>query len=116
MIRRIMENLIGNALDSLAQRPDGRVTISTEWLPESNGAGRIRVTVADTGSGMSETELNRAFDDFYTTKPGGSGLGLSIVRRLILDLNGTLRVETRPGEGTTALVDLPAAPSPGLRQ
>jgi two-component system sensor histidine kinase HydH len=59
---------------------------------------------------MTQTELDRAFDDFYTTKAGGSGLGLSIVRRLILDLNGSLRVETEPAKGTRVVVDLPGAP------
>src|SRR5256886_13357715 len=49
--------------------------------------GGVRITVADTGKGMTQDELNRAFDDFYTTKPGGTGLGLSIVRRLVLDAN-----------------------------
>ena len=60
---------------------------------------------------MSESELNRAFDDFYTTKSGGTGLGLSIVRRLILDLDGTLRVDTQPGTGTRVVVELPRAPA-----
>jgi two-component system sensor histidine kinase HydH len=59
---------------------------------------------------MTQTELDRAFDDFYTTKSGGSGLGLSIVRRLILDLNGSLRVETEPAKGTRVVVDLPGVP------
>jgi signal transduction histidine kinase len=59
---------------------------------------------------MTKTELDRAFEDFYTTKPGGTGLGLSIVRRLVVDLNGTLRVETAPGSGTRFIVDLPVAP------
>jgi signal transduction histidine kinase len=56
---------------------------------------------------MTKSELDRVFNDFYTTKPAGSGLGLSIVRRLILDLNGTLRVETEPGGGTRVMVELP---------
>jgi signal transduction histidine kinase len=109
MVRRILENLVGNALDSVAARKDGIVTVSTERVQAADGSGRVRVTVADTGTGMTEAELNRAFDDFYTTKAGGSGLGLSIVRRLILDLDGTLRVETEPGTGTRVLVDLPFA-------
>ena len=57
---------------------------------------------------MSRAELDRAFDDFYTTKEGGTGLGLSIVRRLVLDLGGALRIETAPGAGTRAIVELPA--------
>jgi signal transduction histidine kinase len=107
MVRRILENLVGNAVDSVSGRPGGSVTVSTEPAGEST---RVRITIADTGPGMSRTELDRAFDDFYTTKPGGSGLGLSIVRRLILDLNGTLRVETEPGAGTRVLVELPVLP------
>ena len=108
MVRRILENLVGNALDSLSGKPDGEVTISTE---RAGGPGpeRVRITVADTGVGMNESELNRAFDDFYTTKSGGTGLGLSIVRRLILDLDGTLRVDTQPGTGTRVVVELPPA-------
>ena len=67
----------------------------------------VRITVADTGKGMSREELNRAFDDFYTTKPDGTGLGLSIVRRLVLDADGALRVETAPGAGSKFIVELP---------
>ena len=102
VLRRILENLIGNAIDSLAARA-GSVTVSTG----ANGAAGVRITVADTGKGMTQEELNRAFDDFYTTKPGGTGLGLSIVRRLVLDANGTLRVETEPDAGTKFIVELP---------
>jgi signal transduction histidine kinase len=58
---------------------------------------------------MTRQELDRAFDDFYSTKPGGTGLGLSIVRRLVLDANGVLRVETQPGAGSRFMVDLPGA-------
>jgi signal transduction histidine kinase len=110
VVRRILENLIGNAIDSLTAGA-GRVTISTS---PSDGGGRgggsgVRITVADAGRGMTKDELNRAFDDFYTTKSGGTGLGLSIVRRLVLDANGALRVETQPGIGSTFFVDLPGA-------
>ena len=109
MIRRVLENLVGNALDSVAARPEGSVTVVTEPVAGSTGADRIRITVADTGAGMTREQLERAFDDFYTTKTGGTGLGLSIVRRLILDLNGTLKVETEPGVGTRVMVELPVA-------
>ncbi|HKG33761.1 MAG TPA: HAMP domain-containing sensor histidine kinase, partial [Gemmatimonadales bacterium] len=111
MVRRILENLVGNALDSVSGKPDGEVTISTEQVAGGPQPARVRIIVADTGSGMTEGELNRAFDDFYTTKSGGTGLGLSIVRRLILDLEGTLRVDTQTGAGTRVLVELPTAPA-----
>jgi signal transduction histidine kinase len=106
VLRRILENLIGNALDSLESRP-GTVTVSTGRSSATHGVATVRITVADTGRGMTKVELERAFDDFYTTKPGGTGLGLSIVRRLVLDANGALRVETHPGTGSRFIVDLP---------
>ena len=113
VLRRILENLVGNAVDSLAGRSDGVVTVGTEAIGAAESA-QVRVTVTDTGPGMSKAELDRAFDDFHTTKAGGTGLGLSIVRRLVLDLGGALRIETAPGAGTRAIVELPvrgAAPA-----
>ena len=114
LLRRILENLIGNAVDSLAGRTGGTVTVTTEPAGGNGDMPGVRITVADTGPGMSRKELDNAFDDFYTTKASGTGLGLSIVRRLILDLNGTLRVETEPGTGTSFVVELPAAGSRSL--
>jgi signal transduction histidine kinase len=107
VLRRIVENLVSNAVDALEGRP-GRVTLTTEPV---RGAAEplVRLAVADTGRGMSAEELRRAFDDFQTTKPSGTGLGLSVVRRLVGDLGGSLRVETRPGQGSTFSVELPAA-------
>ena len=113
VLRRILENLVGNAVDSLAGRSDGVVTVGTETIGAAESP-QVRVTVTDTGPGMSRAELDRAFDDFHTTKAGGTGLGLSIVRRLVLDLGGALRIETAPGAGTRAIVELPvrnAAPT-----
>ena len=109
VLRRIIENLVGNAIDSLDGKV-GEVTVSADPVTDQHGQVMARVTVSDTGRGMNERELSRAFDDFYTTKPNGTGLGLSVVRRLIADLGGALRVETEPGRGTRIFVDLPAGP------
>lgn len=108
VLRRILENLVGNAVDSLAG-DDGRVTLRTERLERPL---RARLTVLDTGRGMTRAELDRAFEDFHTTKPGGTGLGLSVVRRLVADLEGTLRVETVPGQGTQISIELPGVEPP----
>ena len=101
VLRRVIENLLSNAADSLEGK-NGTVTVTTE-----RGNGMVRIAVSDTGRGMSKAELDRAFDDFYTTKPGGTGLGLSIVRRLVLDSNGSLNVETELGQGSTFIVEIP---------
>ena len=105
-LRRVIENLVGNAMDSVTAT-GGSVEVVTS-AGRNGDASIARITVADGGPGMSREELDRAFDDFYTTKDGGTGLGLSIVRRLVLDLGGSLRVETAPGEGTRITVELPA--------
>jgi signal transduction histidine kinase len=107
-IRRILENVVGNAADSLDGKQDGAVTITTERAGDP-GAPLVRVLVADEGRGMTQAELDRAFDDFYTTKERGTGLGLTIVRRLIQDLGGRLKIETEPGAGTRVIIELPAA-------
>jgi signal transduction histidine kinase len=104
VLRRIVENLVSNAVDALEGRP-GRVTLSSEAVPNGSEP-RVRLTVADTGRGMTAEELDRAFDDFHTTKTSGTGLGLSVVRRLVGDLGGTLRVETSPGQGSTFMVEI----------
>ena len=62
--------------------------------------------------GVAPAEYHaRAFEGFYTTKPGGTGLGLTIVRRLIQDAGGRLRVETALGAGSRFIVELPTARS-----
>ena len=101
VLRRVIENLVSNAVDSLEGK-SGSVMVTTE-----RGNGMVRISVSDSGRGMSKAELDRAFDDFYTTKTGGTGLGLSIVRRLVLDSNGSLTVETEPGKGSKFIVEIP---------
>ena len=103
IVRRILDNLVRNAIESIDAR-GGDVTLTTSRAQN----GGIRIVVSDTGRGMNESELSRAFDDFYTTKPDGTGLGLSVVRRLTADLNGSLRIDSEPGRGTTFTIDLPA--------
>jgi signal transduction histidine kinase len=103
IVRRIIDNLVRNAIESIDGR-GGDVTITTARARD----GAVMISVGDTGRGMSEDELSRAFDDFFTTKPDGTGLGLSVVRRLTADLHGSVRVESAPGKGTTFTIELPA--------
>ncbi|WP_405220893.1 two-component system sensor histidine kinase NtrB [Lentisalinibacter sediminis] len=90
---------------SLAVEADGNVTGDGSsdrppgWL----------VTVADTGTGMSEEVCRRALEPFFTTKPEGSGLGLAMVQRFAGAAGGRLALDSRPGEGTTFRLWLPAA-------
>ncbi|MGH7668708.1 MAG: ATP-binding protein, partial [Gemmatimonadaceae bacterium] len=107
VLRRILDNLISNAIDALdGQR--GSISLTAEPVGQSTER-RVRIIVSDTGRGMTRQQLDRAFDDFYTTKSTGTGLGLSVVRRLLTDLGGSIRVETAPGEGSTFTIEIPAA-------
>src|SRR6185437_14547500 len=108
VLRRILDNLLRNALESLPVS-GGTVTLDVQRADDA----AVRVIVSDTGCGMSEAELSRAFDDFHTTKPNGTGLGLSVVRRLASDLQANLRVESEPGRGTTFTLDLPSTQRAG---
>jgi signal transduction histidine kinase len=111
-LRRVLENLLTNAVDSLSAQ-SGSVSVSTSHVADGAQAAMARLVVEDTGKGMTEPELERAFQDFYSTKEGGTGLGLSIVRRLVTDAGGRLRVETSPGAGSRFIVDLPFAEAAG---
>jgi signal transduction histidine kinase len=106
-IRRIVENLVSNAIESL---PDGGGSV--EVALDANG-GTVRITVADTGRGMSRAELDRAFRAFHSTKPDGTGLGLASVRELVTALGGALRASSSPGAGSQFVVTLPSAPETG---
>ena len=107
VIRRILENLVSNAIDATVDRD---VSQGVEISAKHDGGG-VELAVRDAGAGMRSDELDRAFEDFYTTKPEGTGLGLSIVRRLVLDLEGSLKIETEPGQGTRVAVVLPVVTS-----
>jgi signal transduction histidine kinase len=101
VIRRILENVVSNALDATGHLSGG-VTITTQPAGDE-----VCVTIADNGCGMNPDELQAAFSDFFTTKPSGTGLGLSIVRRLVRDVHGVLRVDTAPGSGTRVTLTFP---------
>ena len=105
--RRILENLMTNALESLESK-QGRITVSTEPI-RRDGEPAVRLTVADTGCGMTAEETGKIFNDFYTTKEGGSGLGLSIVRRLVMDLQGRLASRARQARGPASSSRFPRA-------
>ncbi len=105
-IEQIIVNLVLNAMDALVGAPEPRLTVSTR--PEPGGCV---IEVWDNGKGIAPEYLERVFDPFFTTKPvgQGTGLGLSISYSLAERNKGRLEVSSRPGEGTTFSLHLPAA-------
>lgn len=102
----ILINLISNAIDAMDD--NGKLSIDV-----TKGSDDFVVSVADTGSGINEPDIDEIFNPFFTTKGdcGGTGLGLYIVYNEISKLNGTVDVESRPGEGTVFRLTLPLGSS-----
>lgn len=101
-LKKVFLNLILNALEAM----DDGGTLTVFVGP--GGEGEVRVTVADTGCGMSADVQARIFDPFFSTKANGTGLGLAIARSVVHLHGGRLGVESHPGRGTRVSVDLPA--------
>jgi len=103
-MRRVLQNLVRNALESLDDAGRATVTVGRD-------GGKVSLTVADDGCGMTPEQQERIFEPFTTTKPDGSGLGLSIVRRLVSDAGGEIAVDSAPGAGSRfTLIFPPAGP------
>ena len=92
-LRQVIHNLVQNALDAVADQPDGEVTISTEASRPDGAAGRvIRLKVVDNGPGFSEKVLKRAFEPYVTTKARGTGLGLAVVKKIVEEHGARIRL------------------------
>ncbi|MBD3401754.1 hypothetical protein GF420_02575 [candidate division GN15 bacterium] len=106
-ILQVLTNLVVNSVQAM---PDGgRLTIATH-----HSDGFVTLVVADTGEGMSERTINEIFHPFFTTKEvdEGTGLGLSVVHGIVASHNGTIDVDSKPGEGTRFTIRLPMLEKP----
>ena len=74
-------------------------------------ATQVQLQVRDTGSGMTAERLERIFEPLYTTKPGGTGLGLYIVQEIVAAHGGQITVQSEEGQGTIFTITLPRAPT-----
>jgi len=102
-----LENLVRNAVEAMDQ--GGSVVVRTRVDAPDGADASLILAVADTGAGMDARQAERAFDDFYTTKATGSGLGLPFVRRVALAHGGDASLTSRRGAGTTVEIRLPLA-------
>ena len=103
-IQQVLINLVLNAMDAVAGLPGDRCTIVVSVEPEAEGPA---LTVRDRGRGIAPEHLPKLFDSFFSTKPRGMGLGLSIARFIVEAHGGRIRVESDPGKGTVFHVSLP---------
>lgn len=101
-IRGALMNLILNAIEAMPE--GGTLSIAVNQTGEL-----VRLEIADTGPGIDEEKAKKIFEPFYTTKAQGLGLGMPYAKRIIDQHNGTISLSSRPGEGTTISITLPAA-------
>lgn len=107
-ITQAVFNLVQNAGDAMRRQEHGEIRVSAH-----RQADRIVLTVADNGPGMDEATRQRCMEPFFTTRNRdlSTGLGLTLVYTLVRDAGGSIDIQSRPGEGTTFTLDLPAAPA-----
>ncbi len=103
-LEQVLINLIKNAIESGATE----VSLTAQPLPSPSGGGGTdtAIHVSDNGAGMTPDVLAHAFVPFYTTKPSGTGIGLSLCRQIILKHGGCISVDSQPGRGTTFTITL----------
>jgi signal transduction histidine kinase len=99
-VEQLLLNLIGNARDAMPS--GGRLSIRALRAPT-----RIELSVADNGCGIPAEDLARLEEPFFTTKPSGNGLGLSICRSIVAQMRGKLSLDSEVGRGTLVKVALP---------
>jgi len=102
-LRTAFRNIVANAIEAI--RDKGEIAVAVRRSGPS-----WRITVRDTGAGMTGAVLDKIFEPYFSTKDAGTGLGLPITRKIVEDHGGTIRVESEPGKGTAVTVELPAGP------
>ncbi len=106
-LRQVFTNLIVNGLQAI--EPGGGLKIAATISPDQ----QCRVSISDSGAGISKESQEKLFTPFYTTKPKGTGLGLAVSYGIVLDHGGDIKVESEVGQGATFTVVLPLRQSAG---
>ncbi|RPI78672.1 MAG: sensor histidine kinase [Desulfobacteraceae bacterium] len=99
-MKRALINMVNNAIE--ASNPGQKVV-----LVAARGKRTSVIRISDYGSGMDKETLEKLFTPFFTTKKGGTGLGMSIAKKIIEAHDGTIRIESRQGTGTDVIIDMP---------
>ena len=102
-IRQCLINLVRNAADAVSVKGGGHVVLRTR-----GGRDRVEIDVEDDGVGIAADVIPRLFDPFFSTKEGGSGLGLALTQQIVRDHGGDIHVASRVGRGTTFTLSIPA--------
>jgi len=105
-LRRVLINLVGNALDALDESVTGHPRIEIR-MGENLAGTEVWVRIKDNGPGIDDEAVSRLFDPFYTSRSDGTGLGLSITKKIVEAHGGEIEVTSEPGEGACFLLTFP---------
>jgi two-component system sensor histidine kinase HydH len=105
LVATALENLLRNASEAMGR--GGMLTVRTERVQHPSVREAVAITVEDSGCGMNAREVEQAFDEFFSTKAGGSGLGLPLVKRVVEAHGGSVNVRSEVGRGTRIVLLLP---------
>ena len=110
-IGQVLHNILINAREAMPS--GGAIEVQARNVLVSNSLGapdpRVRISIRDNGRGISDEVLRRIFDPYFTTKPGGNGLGLATAYAIVVKHGGRISADSRLGAGTTFTIDLPAS-------
>lgn len=113
---QVLLNLMINARDATLERAESEphgyvpeIRVVSDTSVGKDGRNVVRIIISDNGGGISDDIIDRLFDPFFTTKRSGkgSGLGLTMVRQIMREIDGEVRLESTPGAGTSVTLDLP---------
>ena len=107
-LKQVFLNIILNAVEAICEI--GSINISVKELKEEGGAEHFIISIKDTGTGITQENIDKVFDPFYTTKAEGTGLGLSISYGIVHKHQGELEIQSQPGKGTEVIIKLPVKP------
>ena len=119
-LSQVLANLLSNAVKFTPE--GGRVRLAVEEVKRSESAALLRFTVSDTGIGMTGEQIGRLFNAFeqadtsISRRFGGTGLGLAISRGIVEKMNGNIRAESQPGQGSVFTVEVELAPRPEVKR
>ncbi len=100
-LSQVLGNLVRNAIEAITDQ--GKIEITVDMLPND----RLQISVSDTGQGIPPEMQAKIFNLYFTTKAQGTGIGLSIVQRIVDQHNGFIRIQSEPGKGTKFIIRIP---------
>ena len=109
-LQQVLVNLVLNALESMVDHPNSKKTATIEVCATTD---QVVIAVHDSGVGVDESQRDRLFDAFFTTKPTGLGMGLAISQGIVEDHGGSLKYEPRDDGGSSFVIELPTVNKTG---